>query len=308
MVDLIIAIGRRRKEPRRHIKANLETSRIESNHADLPDGDADSYGYRQQRESIYGRDRLRKQINNFYDEADKLDRGQRAADLAADVQRPAAQYRGRYRNASDEAAALLGESGRGGPRIPSGGPPGASPDASGASRGDMRRELLMAYLENRDRDPNALLSLAMGLGDLPARTSKPSRPRDASNASGGGKANTAEELANEIAKFGGKRGLPAGSRDRSPASNAAVGGASDSDHLEGGGAGRGREGLDLPTTPGQGGWERYAEVVRHLGLTPDKGGFTQGTIDRDGRKFRVQIIFGEQHGHGDHIHVGFRRA
>jgi hypothetical protein len=43
-------------------------------------------------------------------------------------------------------------------------------------------------------------------------------------------------------------------------------------------------------------------------LKPNSGGFTTGTVKRGGKTFRVQVIFGDAHGHGDHIHVGFRRA
>jgi hypothetical protein len=120
---------------------------------------------------------------------------------------------------------------------------------------------------------------------------------------------SAEGIINDLQGFvTGELGLPAGSRDRDRAGNARVGGSSTSDHLEEGGLFPGREALDILTTPAQGGWEQYGEVVRRFGLKPDKGGFTQGTVKVGKRRFRVQVIFGDEHDHGDHIHVGVRRA
>src|SRR4051794_9302021 len=109
----IVRIGRRRGEPQRRILAALTTGRVESNFRNLPGGDADSAGWRQERRSLYRNPRnVRASINRFYNEADKLDRGQSVGELAADVQRPAAQYRGRYAQALPEARRILG--GRGG--------------------------------------------------------------------------------------------------------------------------------------------------------------------------------------------------
>jgi len=160
IIDRIIAIGRRRRAPRRHKKAALETGRIESNFENLPGGDADSQGWRQERASLYDNPRdLDASINRFYDEAAKLDRGQRAAELAADVQRPAAQYRGRYATASDEASRLLKQSRRGRHRSVREAPQGASPGTPGTDR----RALLQQYVLGMDQDPDALVNLALGL-------------------------------------------------------------------------------------------------------------------------------------------------
>lgn len=108
VVRRIIKIGRRRHVPRKHIIAALETGRVESNFRNLPGGDADSQGWRQERASLYRNPRnLRASINRFYNETKAHDRGQGAGELAADVQRPAAQYRGRYREHHGEAVRLL---------------------------------------------------------------------------------------------------------------------------------------------------------------------------------------------------------
>lgn len=93
----IIRQGRRQpRRRRRYTNTALRISRVETGHRNLPGGDADSYGFRQQRESIYGRQGLRRQVSNLFHELAAADRGQTKTELAADVQRPAAQYRGRY--------------------------------------------------------------------------------------------------------------------------------------------------------------------------------------------------------------------
>lgn len=112
VVSEILRQGRRlpvdRRTRKRRIKAALETGRIESNFTNPAGGDADSAGWRQERASLYADPtNVRKSVMRFYGEAAKLDRGQKSYQLAADVQRPAAQYRGRYKTASSEAESLL---------------------------------------------------------------------------------------------------------------------------------------------------------------------------------------------------------
>lgn len=115
VVAAIRQIGQQRygsdpKKLRRYLLGQFETGIVESGLQNLQGGDADSYGYRQQRQGIYGRQPLEKQINNLYDEFEQFDRGQTVGQLAADVQRPAAQYRGRYGQVLDQARALAGGS------------------------------------------------------------------------------------------------------------------------------------------------------------------------------------------------------
>jgi hypothetical protein len=111
VIRAIQRIGRKRNEPKKYVLGELATGIVESGLQNLPGGDADSYGFRQQRASIYGRQPLRKQINNLYDEFHQYDKGQPLGSLIADVQRPAAQYRGRYAQVLDRARALLGHNG-----------------------------------------------------------------------------------------------------------------------------------------------------------------------------------------------------
>lgn len=99
------------KKLRRYLLGQYSTGIVESGLRNLSGGDADSYGYRQQRLSGYGRQPLDKQINNLYDEFEQYDRGQTVGQLDADVQRPAAQYRGRYAMVLDQARALADQAG-----------------------------------------------------------------------------------------------------------------------------------------------------------------------------------------------------
>lgn len=113
VVSAIREIGQQRyannpKKLRRYLEGQYSTGIVESGLRDLPGGDADSYGYRQQRLSGYGKQDLKTQINNLYDEFEQYDKGQPLGELVADVQRPAEQYRGRYGEASvmDQARKL----------------------------------------------------------------------------------------------------------------------------------------------------------------------------------------------------------
>lgn len=105
VVAAIREIGQQRyandpKKLRRYLEGQYSTGIVESGLRDLKGGDADSYGYRQQRLSGYGKQDLKTQINNLYNEFEQYDKGQPLGELIADVQRPAEQYRGRYGEAS----------------------------------------------------------------------------------------------------------------------------------------------------------------------------------------------------------------
>lgn len=101
---------RARKVPRRnrarYEAAALQTGGVESGFRELTHGDADSQNWRQERASVYGKQwaatggptNTRASVDRFFRELAQLDRGQPSYELAADVQRPAAQYRGRYRD------------------------------------------------------------------------------------------------------------------------------------------------------------------------------------------------------------------
>jgi hypothetical protein len=109
VVEAIRRIGQQRKVPRRWLEAAYATGIVESGLQNLDYGDADSKGWRQERQSLYKNPtNLNASINRFYDELGQHDRGQSVGELAADVQRPAAQYRGRYAEVLDQARKLLG--------------------------------------------------------------------------------------------------------------------------------------------------------------------------------------------------------
>lgn len=175
----IVRIGRRRGESRKEIKAALETGLVESNLRNLPGGDADSVGWRQERASLYRNPRnLRASINRFYDETSAVEGNyRRAGDLAAAVQRPAAQYRGRYQERAGDAKAILNALSGGGGAAPSTGTrtsvsldkrviPGQS---FASDRQSARRSLLLGG----DIDLQKLLAYKQemaGLQDVPGRT------------------------------------------------------------------------------------------------------------------------------------------
>lgn len=151
VLNRILSIGRARGASPMEVKAAVETGLVESNLRNLPGGDRDSQGWRQERASLYkDPTNLDASINRFYDEV-RANRGKygTAGDLAAAVQRPAAQYRGRYQQRSGEADALIGTSGS------RSAPPRS---AQSADKG----ALLKQYLVTRGQ-PGALMSLAAGL-------------------------------------------------------------------------------------------------------------------------------------------------
>jgi len=96
----------------RYLRAALQTGIVESGLRNLNYGDADSKGWRQERASLYKNPtNISASVRRFFQEAAQHDRGQPSWELAADVQRPAAQYRGRYKDVAGEAVKLLGGGG-----------------------------------------------------------------------------------------------------------------------------------------------------------------------------------------------------
>lgn len=116
VLGAILRIGRRRRVTPKEIKAAVETGLVESNLTNVRHGDADSLGWRQERASLYKNPlNLKASINRFYDETGAV-RGKygTAGALAAAVQRPGAQYRGRYQQHAGEASQLIRSLGGGG--------------------------------------------------------------------------------------------------------------------------------------------------------------------------------------------------
>lgn len=113
VVAAIRAGARRNRATPKEVKAAIETGLVESNLQNLSGGDADSAGWRQERASLYkDPTNLRASVDRFFQET-KAVRGKygTAGALAAAVQRPRADLRGRYQEVSGEAEKLLGASG-----------------------------------------------------------------------------------------------------------------------------------------------------------------------------------------------------
>jgi hypothetical protein len=110
----VMAVGRRMGASRKQLLAAAETGLVESGFTN-PSAmtDHDSQGWRQERRSLYPNPtNVQASAARFFQEAKQHDQpGLSAGDLAAAVQRPAAQYRGRYSQAEARAAALLGMKG-----------------------------------------------------------------------------------------------------------------------------------------------------------------------------------------------------
>src|SRR5882757_430255 len=87
--------------------ASAETGLVESHFENLSGGTSDSQGWRQERASIYPNPRnVKAGADRFFSET-KAQSGATAGELAANVQRPAEQYRGRYDGVKPEANAIV---------------------------------------------------------------------------------------------------------------------------------------------------------------------------------------------------------
>jgi len=105
---------------RKFKRAAVQTGLVESNLRNLPGGDADSQGWRQERRSLYPNPRnVKASVRRFREEfMQHYDPGERASDVAGQVQRPAAQYLGRYQERAADAKQILREVRGGGPAPP----------------------------------------------------------------------------------------------------------------------------------------------------------------------------------------------
>ncbi|HET7425765.1 MAG TPA: hypothetical protein VFJ50_01910 [Gemmatimonadales bacterium] len=205
IIARIKRIGREVGATPKEIKAALETGRVEANFTNPSGGDADSAGWRQERASLYSNPtNLDASIRRFFRETSGV-RGQygTAGALAAAVQRPAAQYRGRYQGVSAEAQRLLG----GAPSTRSSGGSSATPGSTtrtvttttpGVDNRVARAALIQSFLEDKRADPVDFAVQANALKDIPATTKTktvrvPGQPGSASSAgtSGGGGASSA---------------------------------------------------------------------------------------------------------------------
>jgi uncharacterized phage infection (PIP) family protein YhgE len=100
-----------------------------------------------------------------------------------------------------------------------------------------------------------------------------------------------------------KRGLPIGSGKRTPAHNLAVGGDPNSDHLTTKVTTAAR---DFPTFSGEDDARALAKAMGSSSWAPNSFNSFQVTVDK--HAFRVQILWGAEIDHDDHVHVGISRA
>ena len=173
VANRIRQVGRQVGASPMEIKSALATGIVESGLRNLPGGDADSSGWRQERASLYkDPTNLEASIRRYFKETRAV-RGKygNAGDLAAAVQRPAAQYRGRYAAVSAQAQKLLGDATPLNSAAPnSRGTAGrVTTTASGPSEVEQRNALLGDYLNQRGR-PGALAGLGTGLANVEAPT------------------------------------------------------------------------------------------------------------------------------------------
>jgi hypothetical protein len=174
ILKAINAESRRIRDPKaRRVfrKAAVETGIVESGLSNPSYGDADSQGWRQERASLYkDPTNITASVRRFRQEFEQhYQPGERSYQVAADVQRPAAQYRGRYKDVAGQASRILA----GQPNVQQG-TGYTTTTTPGVDNSPARQALQQAYLQNR-HDPNALLDLAAGLGgaqDTPSTTTR----------------------------------------------------------------------------------------------------------------------------------------
>lgn len=143
---------------RRLTKAALETGWVETRFQNLHYGMQDSLGWRGERQMYYKDPlNLKHSVSRFYREAKRLDRGQPVGQLAAAVQRPAAQYRYRYGASAPRAERLLRRffaGGAAGTGVPGGGTPASVSRSPQGAGGSALAELSVKALQRQQGPPS----------------------------------------------------------------------------------------------------------------------------------------------------------
>lgn len=295
MVDLGLRLSR--GDPRKIRKSLLEAMIVESSLRNLDYGDRDSEGVLQQRPSTgWGpaSESAKTDILQYLARARQTLAGGfqgGAGALAQAVQRSA--FPGRYREHAAEAAALL----KGAPVGPLMGGPGYGAPASYGSRGDKRaavqganRELALQLLGmtssyGRSRDASGLLMAAGAARQAQSSPVTPYSPANYAPFTGGYPGG----ISPMILKLARRFGLDITSGLRTPAQNAATGGAPGSYHLQG------RAG-DVDPQEG-----RIQDFIRFAKNHPGK--FMEFFYDPLGWYIKNgEILQGAIGGHDDHLH------
>lgn len=316
----IAQIARKRGATPKEIKSAFETGLVESGLRNLAGGDADSQGWRQERASLYKNPRnLDASVNRYFDETGAV-KGKygTAGDLAAAVQRPAAQYRGRYQQRSAEAEALMRQFGGGG-SAPAGGSSGGSTRTEvvtpGVDNSAARVQALQSFLANKNTDPVRLALQVRELKDTPAVTRKvhdggsdddsesdtPAKGHytvaDGANRAGVPMNQGIKDFLARMSASGRSFNVGTGSNHSKMSASGLV-----SDHW-GGNAG------DIPATGKQGDLIAAHAIRAATGMSFQQAlkkarqGGRQNYQTSDGK--RAQIIW-RAPGHHDHVHVGVR--
>jgi hypothetical protein len=180
VIRQIIGIGRKRGMPRQAILSALTTGSVESRFRNLPGGDRDSQGWRQERAQFYKNPRnVSAAVNRYYDEwqADAKGRGLSVGQQAQAVQQSA--FPDRYQERLPTAKRLLRRYGGTNGTRP--GTRTVTTKIPGVDNSDLRQQIKMQYLAERGQ-PGALLGLAQGLAgaeDIPGSvTTRTTRTRD----------------------------------------------------------------------------------------------------------------------------------
>lgn len=98
-------------------------------------------------------------------------------------------------------------------------------------------------------------------------------------------------------------GLKAGSQLRTKEHNARIGGSEHSDHLD---TKTHAYATDYPTYSGEAAARKLAESMGIKDWKPDS--YARHTVEVDGHRYSVQILWGKGIKHADHIHVGIYRV
>jgi len=296
-------------------------------------GDRDSVGWRQARShygSVSDRLNLDKSVSGFMNEvAGELKSGKRSSEAAANVQRPAAQYRGRYKERAPQAEDILKALGGGGAsKSVSGSTGGSGATASvetsfdkAGFEGQRKKAILGSFLQKRN--PNSML-LRLGVvgtqapaasdftkSELKVTPGKEPQKSSGGGSSGGGGSGDirygsawggSQKVVNTtVAPILKQFGVTVTSAKRS-SDPSGIG--TQSDHHVGN---KTAYANDLPAT-GQKGEQIARAIAKRLGIKGySTGNFQRHTVNIGGKKFSAQILWNVQ-GHHDHVHYGIRPA
>lgn len=308
VVARIRAIARRRGVKPIELEAALQTGIVESGLRNLNHGDADSKGWRQERASLYKNPtNLDASINRFFDETGAV-RGKykRAGDLAAAVQRPAAQYRGRYAQVAGQARSLMG-----GPIAPptvgsaAGRPQQADTTVDDAIVGAMlqgrkKGSLFQDVLRRVASAPPELAEAgaAPSIKDAPPTVGGDYAISPTANRKGVGLKPYVLDFAGRMAAITGGWTIGTGTNHNQMTTSGNV-----SDHWDG-------SGMDIPAKGKKGDAIAYAAFIA-AGVPPKKAGLWSrngGLYNITVGGLRIQVIWKTNQGgnHFDHVHVGIR--